>query len=162
MIAAALAYQWQRVQAGPPGLPPLSDLQAYARIVDDATPYLLAARGRPLVWSMDGHYVEIASITVQVYTFERMGLWINLPGGLGHGAMEERFDRASLLQVARASDFLILTRRPPGTRLAFPSDQSVLDHHDVLERYAQTEMTLVNQYEIKGTPFFLYVRVPAG
>jgi len=162
IVVAALLFQWQRIQAGVPGLPPARDLQAYAQIVDDATPYFVAAQGRPLTWSMDGHYVEIASTTVQVFTFERTGVWINLPGGLGHGAMEQTFDEASLLQFAGRSDFLLLAKRPPGTRVVFPSDQSVLDQHDVLERYAQAEMTLVDQYEIQGTPFFLYVRTPAA
>lgn len=162
IVAAALLFQWQRIQAGLPGLPPVRSLQAYTQIVDDAIPYVAAAHGRLPVWSMDSHYVEIASTTVQVFTFERTGVWINLAGALGHTAIEQTFTEASLLQIARSSDFLLLAKRPPGTRLIFPADQSVLDQHHVLEQYAQTEMTLVNQYEIQGTPFLLYVRAPAA
>jgi hypothetical protein len=158
VIVLGLSGQWQHIQAGA-GLPPVPTLQAYTQIVDDTVPYIAEAGGRPIVWSIDGHYVEISYSTIQVFLFERTGQWANLAGGgIGYGALEHQPTAAELLQAAQTSDVLILAKYPPGTRRIYPYDQSVQDQHDVLEQYAQQELTLLGTYEIRSTPFFLYVR----
>jgi hypothetical protein len=158
IIIIALAGQWYRAVTDLPGLPARSIVQTFGQIIDDATPYLAEAKGRPVTWSIDGHYAEISYSTVQVVIYERTGGWINLPGGLGYGPLEQALDSAELLEAASGSDVLILSKYPPGTRSPFPYDQSILDQHHVLERYAEENLTLLGSYKLPGVSFFLYAR----
>lgn len=158
VAVGGVGSQWQRIRADLPGLPASGALRAYAQIMRDATPAIVQAGDRPLTWSMDGHYVEIAAPTMQIYAYEQTGRWADLRPGLGHGPLDQQFDAAALEQAARESDFLLLSQTPPGVRMSLPADQSIRDQHQVLERYAQEQMTRLGTYEIPERPSALYVR----
>jgi hypothetical protein len=157
-VGAGLVNQWQHARTGPVNTPPLATLQAYNQILDDAAPVFAEASSRPITWSIDGHYVEISAPTILVLTYERTGRWLELRNGLGHGPVEQSLDAAALLREAEASDLLLLSRRPPGTRLSYPYDQSVQDQHEILDRYAEERLTLLGSYTIAGTPYRLFGR----
>jgi hypothetical protein len=160
VVVVALTAQWQRIQPGPSGLPPAATLQVYDRLVDDALPYIAQVTGRPISWSLDGHYVELSYSTIEVLMYERSGRWANLTGGLGYGAIEQKPEAAELRKAAESSDVLILSQYPPGTKMPYPYDQSIRDQHEILESYAREQLTLLGTYDLNGVQFLLYVRPP--
>jgi hypothetical protein len=162
IIVVALLGQSQRLRGERPSALNMEAREGLTQIVDDATPYLGPPVGRPRVWSIDGHYVEISSTTVQVLLYERTGAWMPLAGGLGHGPLEQRPTAAELLGFAEISDVLILAQHPPAYQLSYPYDQAVYAQHEILEQYAEQQLTLVKSYDVQGTSYFLYVRPVPG
>jgi hypothetical protein len=161
VAVVGLSAQWQRVQPSPIGMPPVATVQGYDQLVDDAVPYVAQMNGKPISWSLDGHYVEISYATIDVLLYERTGRWVNLTGGLGYGAIEQKLEAAELRKAAETSDVLILAKYPPGTKMQYPYDQSIFDQHEILESYARERLTLLGTYDINGVPFMLYVRPPS-
>jgi hypothetical protein len=161
VAVVGLNAQWQRVQSGPFGLPSATTLQGYDQLVDDALPYIAQMNGEPISWSLDGHYVELSYSTIEVLMFERTGHWVNLTGGLGYGAIEQKLDAAELRKAAESSDVLILAKYPPGTKMQYPYDQSIFDQHEILESYAHERLTLLGTYDLNGVQFLLYIRPPS-
>jgi hypothetical protein len=160
-VVVALVSQWRRVHSEIPRLPPQPVLESLTRLVDDAIPYVREAGGRPVVWSLDGHHTEVSSSTVQVFMFERTCEWINLTGGMGYGALEQRLDAAEIHRGLEASDVLILSEYPPGTKMGNPSDESVREQHGLLERYAAEHLQRIGDYDADDRTYTLYVR-PGG